>query len=50
MFSPGFSLTRHFYRGSLKGLRPFKTYPPPLLKKERGIKGVRITINYYTSF
>jgi hypothetical protein len=32
---------KSFIRGSLKGLSPFKKLLPPLLEKERGIKGVR---------
>jgi len=34
-------MTRLFSEGSLKGLRPFKTYTSPSPLKERGIKEVR---------
>jgi hypothetical protein len=33
--------TSPLIKGSLKGLATSKTTPPPLLTKERGIKGVR---------
>jgi len=32
-------------KGSLKGLRPFKTHTSPSPSKERGIKGVRLISN-----
>jgi len=38
-FNPLFPFT---IKGSLKGLRPFKTSPSPSPFKERGIKGVRL--------
>jgi len=39
-------LTGHLSKESLKGLRPFKTYPSPSPSKERGIKGVRLINNF----
>ena len=38
---------RSFTKGSLKGLRPFKTHASPSPSKERGIQGVRLINNVY---
>ncbi len=39
-----------YIEGSLKGLRPFKTYVSPSPLKERGTKGVRLINNLFTAY